>query len=102
MTDIDNNLIEQLSAWAESGAPFETPGKVLRGPEAAKAGRAALARAGRPNLGNENATGKGRSPRRQVRLNTSTNKRLDEYAKAHGKTASEVIREALDDFLASA
>lgn len=55
---------------------------------------------GRPNLGQDHATGRGRSPRRQVRLPRQTDAALDAYVKAHGTTASAVIRDALEAYLA--
>lgn len=54
---------------------------------------------GRPNLGAARATGKGRSPRRQVRLPEATSDALDAYAAAHGTTPSAVIRTALEEYL---
>lgn len=54
---------------------------------------------GRPNLGAARATGKGRSPRRQVRLPEATSEALDAYAAAHGTTPSAVMREALEAYL---
>ncbi len=54
---------------------------------------------GRPNLGAARATGKGRSPRRQVRLPEATSDALDAYAAAHGTTPSTVMREALEAYL---
>lgn len=101
MTNNANDFIEELSAWAESDEPVTIEGRTLTGKDAANAGRQALAKAGRPTLGEENAIGHGRSPRRQVRLDRQTNERLDSYAKHHGKTASQVIREALEEFLTS-
>ncbi|WP_167203061.1 gamma-glutamyltransferase [Actinomyces respiraculi] len=50
---------------------------------------------GRPNLGHDHATGRGRSPRRQVRLPEHTNNALDAYSAKHNTTASAVIRDAL-------
>ncbi|SPT53703.1 Uncharacterised protein [Actinomyces bovis] len=54
---------------------------------------------GRPNLGEARATGKGRSPRRQVRLPEATSDALDAYAAANGTTPSAVMREALEAYL---
>lgn len=54
---------------------------------------------GRPNLGANHATGEGRSPRRQVRLPRDLNVRLDDFAKAQAVTPSDVIRDALTDYL---
>jgi len=57
---------------------------------------------GRPNLGQDHATGTGRSPRRQVRLPEHTNAALDAYAQAHDTTPSAVIRDAVEAYLATA
>ncbi|ARD41303.1 gamma-glutamyltransferase [Actinomyces gaoshouyii] len=57
---------------------------------------------GRPSLGHTRATGRGRSPRRQVRLPEHTNNALDAYAAAHSTTPSAVIRDAVEAYLASA
>ena len=46
-----------------------------------------------------NATGRGASARRQVRLPEHTNTALDTYAAAHGLTPSAVIRDALNAYL---
>ena len=63
-----------------------------------RASRAFLGR-GRPALGADRATGEGRSPRRQVRLDSRTNARLDAYAAQTVTSASQVIRDALDTYL---
>lgn len=57
---------------------------------------------GRPSLGATHATGRGRSPRRRVRLSEQTDAALDEYVTAHDTTASAVIRKAVEAFLATA
>jgi len=54
---------------------------------------------GRPGLGQSHATGRGRSPRRQVRLPEHTNAALDAYIEKHGTTASTVIRDAVEAYL---
>ncbi len=56
---------------------------------------------GRPGLGRDHATGTGRSPRRQVRLPESTNDALDAYVREHNTTASAVIRDAVEAYLAT-
>ena len=53
-------------------------------------------------LGQSHATGRGRSPRRQVRLLEHTNAALDAYIEKHGTTASAVIRDAVEAYLATA
>ncbi len=57
---------------------------------------------GRPSLGHDRATGRGRSPRRQVRLPEPLNTALDDYAAAHSTTPSAVIRDALTAYLNAA
>ena len=91
---------DALAEWAESDEATHTPqtSPVFRGKDAARASRAFLAR-GRPTLGAAHATGQGRSPRRQVRLDARTNARLDAYAAATGTSASQIIRDALADYL---
>ena len=54
---------------------------------------------GRPGLGQSHATGRGRSPRRQVRLPEHTNAALDAYIEKHGTAASAVIRDAVEAYL---
>lgn len=95
----EDELHEALSEWAESDAIFDTPhGPVVRGAAAAREGRHAVM-AGRPNLGQATASGKGPSPKRQVRLDSDTNAALDAYAAAHDMKAAEVIRAALHAYL---
>lgn len=86
--------VDALAEWAESDEATHTPqtSPVFRGKDAARASRAFLGR-GRPTLG------EGRSPRRQVRLDSRTNARLDAYAAATGTSASQIIRDALADYL---
>ncbi|MEG8104706.1 gamma-glutamyltransferase [Actinomyces oris] len=57
---------------------------------------------GRPNLGENHATGAGRSPARHVRFSPATDAALAEYVRAHGTTRSAVIRDAVEKYLASA
>ena len=47
------------------------------------------------------ATGRGRSPRRQVRLPEHTDAALTAYVEKHGTTASAVIRDAVEAYLAN-
>jgi len=91
---------DALAEWAESDEATHTPqtSPVFRGKDAARASRAFLGR-GRPTLGADHATGEGRSPRRQVRLDARTNARLDASAAATGTSASQIIRDALADYL---
>jgi hypothetical protein avisC_01783 len=46
--------------------------------------------------------GSGRSPRWQVRLSAATDAALERYVAAHGTTASAVIRDAIETYLAAA
>ena len=57
---------------------------------------------GRPSLGQSHATGRGRSPRRQVRLPEHTDAALTAYVEKYDTTASAVIRDAVEAYLASA
>ena len=57
---------------------------------------------GRPGLGQSHATGRGRSPRRQVRLPEHTDAALTAYVEKHDTTASAVIRDAVEAYLATA
>ena len=57
---------------------------------------------GRPGLGQSHATGRGRSPRRQVRLPEHTDAALTAYVEKHSTTASAVIRDAVEAYLATA
>ena len=57
---------------------------------------------GRPGLGQSRATGRGRSPRRQVRLPEHTDAALTAYVEKHDTTASAVIRDAVEAYLATA
>lgn len=92
--------VDALAEWAESDEATQTPqtSPVFRGKDAARASRAFLGR-GRPTLGADHATGEGRSPRRQVRLDARTNARLDAYAAQTVTSASQIIRDALDTYL---
>lgn len=93
----------ELADWAESDESAATPalGTTFHGDDAVRASREFLGR-GRPTLGASRATGEGRSPRRQVRLDAETNARLDAYADQTGSTASEIIRAALQAYLPAA
>ena len=84
--------VDALAEWAESDEATQTPqtSPVFHGKDAARASRAFLGR-GRPALGSDRATGQGRSPRRQVRL--------DAYAAQTVTSASQIIRDALDTYL---
>ena len=92
---------DAMAEWAESDDVFTRPAQAATrtGEEARAAGREILERfAGRPNVGHTHAQGKGSSPRRQVRLPEAINNQLDTYAAETGQTASQVIRDALENF----
>lgn len=93
---------DELDALATAGA-LRPIGQPAGGGDLAdeRALRAVLT-GGRPTLGHARATGRGASARRQVRLPEHTNTALDDYAAAHGMTASAVIRAALEHYLATA
>lgn len=101
----DPEIIAALTAYAESEElaqdAMSAGGITLDGVDAAAAGRGALERAsgGRPSLGESHAAGRGRSPKRQVRLTPEASERLDAFAREHDMTPSAVIRRALDVFL---
>jgi hypothetical protein len=92
---------EALSAWAENEMtlrPNSTTAK--HGPAAAQAGRELLERVGaggRPSLSGEDEPGA--SPRRQVRLPRTLSQRVDALAKKQHRTASDVMREAVEDYV---
>lgn len=92
---------DAMADWAESDDVFTQPAQAptRTGEEARAAGREILERfAGRPNVGHTRAQGKGSSPRRQVRLPENINQQLDRYTSETGQTASQVIRDALENF----
>lgn len=99
MTEIPGVDLDALTAWAESDDPADVPGTTRHDEEAARAGKAELALAGRPTLGHRHATGNGRSPRRQVRLPHDLSDRLDRLARQAGKNPSMLIRDAVEDYL---
>ncbi len=94
---------DAMSDYVESDEFFDEPpaGRTLTGVEARVATRELLASVGgRPNLGQTRAQGKGSSPRRQVRLPDPINNQLDRYSAKTGQTPSQVIRDALERYLA--
>lgn len=56
-------------------------------------------RRGRPTLGHRYPQGTGRSPKRSARLPEALDHRLDAYLRAKGLRSSEVIRDALEQYL---
>lgn len=92
---IDQGRYNRLADWAQSDAPVIHPSRGISGDAAAAAGADLLRRAGRPSLEESGAT----SPRRQVRLPESLSKRVDALAEADGRTPSELMREAIADYV---
>ena len=87
--------------WAEHHyTPEENSARALHGEAAAAHGRALLERAGvgRPRL-DRSEDARGRSPRRQVRLPQSLSDDVDQLATAQGRTAAEVMRDAIADYM---
>lgn len=96
---------DALSVWTESDAAVVALEETLSTSETRSSvsstgvARRVFASAGRPSLSRE--SGKGVSPRRQVRLPDELNARLDAYAKAQGISPSAVMREALQKHLSA-
>jgi len=91
--------------WAETATFDPTDPTIERGPAAAEAGKTLLraARGGRPALDAASEPGQA-SPVRRFRLPVTLDAQLNAYvvaSKAHGQrvTPSDVIREALDEYL---
>ena len=102
---------EQASrAYEERPAPIDSASALI-GPSAAAAGRALLedalggpsaverALGGRPPLSPDAPRGH-RSPVRSLRLPVELSRQLDEVAELEGRRASEVMRDALAQYLA--
>ncbi|PCK23195.1 CopG family ribbon-helix-helix protein [Rhodococcus qingshengii] len=100
---MDNNSTdyEALAAWAENDMNLPVNSKTAkRGADAAQAGRDLLERVGvggRPSLGGKDASGT--SPRRQVRLPVGLSARLDAIAAEQHRKPSDVMREAVEDYV---
>ena len=94
---------DELADKAERGelSPIGEPSGPVRFASAEEVARFIVSAhpVGRPNLGEDRAAGRGRSPRRQVRLPQDLNTRLDAYARAQETTVSDIIRDALTDYL---
>ena len=99
-TDAEQAYYNQLDEDVTAGRiPAVGRGTRRDGSRISDAGLDAILR-GRPGgLGQFHATGRGRSPRRQVRLPEHTNAALDAYIEKHGTTASAVIRDAVEAYL---
>ena len=93
----------ELADWAETDNATHDPqtSPVFWGKDARHASQALLKR-GRPTLGEDHATGKGHSPRRQLRLDAETNTRLDAMAAETGRSPSDIMRTAIIDYLDAA
>ncbi|MBZ8176202.1 ribbon-helix-helix protein, CopG family [Corynebacterium sp. 3HC-13] len=95
---------EQLSRWAESDHAITALQDTIQArgihyrTEESDTVLKEFAQAGRPTLGHTNS-GQGTSPRRQVRLPKNLSDALDRYALNHGMSASQVMREAITQFL---
>ena len=97
----DKDRYDALADWAEHDRAIAAgDATILRGEAAAEFGRKMLERAGvgRPRLDPTEAV-TGRSPRRQVRLPQALSDGVDQLAAAQGRAASEVMREAIADYL---
>jgi hypothetical protein len=98
----DKDRYDALADWAEHDMTV-APGDatIRRGAAAAEFGREMLERAGvgRTRLDPTEVVA-GRSPRRQVRLPQALSDGVDQLAAAQGRAASEVMREAISDYLA--
>lgn len=104
---IDQQKYQRLADWAENDPEFFDAlrsAHVIEGTDATRHEAAEMIKAarGRPSLGEEQAKGRGRSPRRQVRLPEELNRKLDVFAAEHERTPSEVMREALESYLSAA
>lgn len=67
--------------------------------EIAEAAKQWIAKAGRPNLGQNNATGAGPSRERRTRLPADLDARMSSYVKDHDITMAAFIRDAIKESL---
>ncbi len=96
LSDADEAQFLELADDAERGI---APGRTRRrGAQAAAHGQSLLAAAGRPRLGISPA---GPSPIWQTRLPEALSDQATALAAATGRTKSELMREAIADYLAS-
>ena len=101
-TDAEQAYYNQLDEDVTAGRiPAVGRGTRRDGSRVSDTGLDAVLR-GRPGLGQSRATVRGRSPRRQVRLPERTDAALTAYVEKHGATASAVIRDAVETYLATA
>lgn len=100
------DFFNDLVAWAESDAAVAAAEDAVqaRGLDYRTEDSAAIerefAKAGRPSL-SAGSVEKGASPRRQVRLPRDLNDALDRYAAENSTSASVIMRQALERFLAN-
>lgn len=94
---------DAAAEWAEHDMALKPDSESsLRGQEAASFGRELVERSqgGRPSIDPEATPGE-KSPIRQVRLPRALNADLDAFARNHHRNASDVLREALSEYLAA-
>jgi predicted transcriptional regulator len=98
MSDINQEHYQRLAEWAESDDREIHPDRALRGRRAAEASRELLRRAGgRPSI-DPDPDASGAAPRRQVRLPRNLNTRLDNLAAEQGRSASDIMRDAIEAY----
>lgn len=95
---------DELAQWAENDMTLPTNSHTaLRGDDAAAAGRALLERVtGRPRLDPTDNSHDGPSPKRQVRLPAAISKNIDAIAAQQNRKPSEVMREAIINYVNTA
>lgn len=95
---------DELAQWAENDMTLPTNSHTaLRGDDAAAAGRALLERVtGRPRLDPTDTSHDGPSPKRQVRLPAAISKNIDAIAAQQNRKPSEVMREAIINYVNTA
>jgi Ribbon-helix-helix protein, copG family len=98
--NIDQDRYNALAEWAESDKPVIQPKNAQSGTESQQATREMLRRAGgRPSVDPDAQPG-AHSPRRQVRLPRSLSDRVDELAKRDNRNPSDLMREAIAEYVA--
>lgn len=105
---------DALAAFAEDFSKWAAPKRTLRGNEAAAFGRNMLAaagvdidalerRVGRPRVGRKESASKGvRSPRVNVAISMHTDEQLTQLGIRRGVSRSELVRQALEEYLSHA
>lgn len=91
---------EAAAEWAERDATLPArSATALRGDDAAEFGRSVVARAlGRPSIDPGAKPGE-QAPRRQVRLPRAVSDQIDRIAAIQGRSASDVMREAITTYV---